>query len=52
VAARALSDGLIVNAVRPDAIRLTPPLTVSAEEVDTALDLLAKSMTPVDSLHA
>jgi predicted acetylornithine/succinylornithine family transaminase len=52
VAARALSDGLIVNAVRPDAIRLTPPLTVTAEEVDTALDLLAKSITPVDSLHA
>lgn len=52
VAAQALSDGLIVNAVRPDAIRLTPPLTVTAEEVDTALDLLAKSMTPVDSLHA
>jgi acetylornithine/succinyldiaminopimelate/putrescine aminotransferase len=52
VAARALSAGLIVNAVRPDAIRLTPPLTVTAEEVDTALDLLAKSMTPVDSHHA
>ena len=52
VAAQALSDGLIVNAVRPDAIRLTPPLTVTAEEVDSALDLLAKSVTPVDSLHA
>jgi acetylornithine aminotransferase len=52
VAARALSDGLIVNAVRPDAIRMTPPLSVTAEEVDTALDLLAKSMTPVGSLHA
>ena len=52
VAAQALSDGLIVNAVRPDAIRLTPPLTVTAEEVDIALDLLAKSMTPVDSFHA
>jgi acetylornithine/N-succinyldiaminopimelate aminotransferase len=52
VAAQALSDGLIVNAVRPDAIRLTPPLTVTAEEVDVALDLLAKSMTPVDSLRA
>ena len=52
VAAHALSDGLIVNAVRPDAIRLTPPLTVTAEEVDIALDLLAKSMTPVDSFHA
>ncbi|MGH8958472.1 MAG: acetylornithine transaminase [Acidimicrobiia bacterium] len=52
VAARALSEGLIVNAVRPDAIRLTPPLTVTTAEVDTALDLLAKSMAPVSFLHA
>ena len=52
VAARALSEGLIVNAVRPDAIRFTPPLTVSSAEVDHALELLAKAMTPVGSLHA
>jgi predicted acetylornithine/succinylornithine family transaminase len=52
VAARALAEGLIVNAVRPDAIRLTPPLTVSAAEVDTALDILSKAMVPVGSLHA
>jgi predicted acetylornithine/succinylornithine family transaminase len=52
VAARALAGGLIVNAVRPDAIRLTPPLTVNAAEVDSALDLLSKAMAPVGSLHA
>ncbi|MEI8051383.1 MAG: acetylornithine/succinylornithine family transaminase [Actinomycetes bacterium] len=37
VAASALKDGLIVNAVRPDVIRLTPPLTVSSEEIDEAV---------------
>ena len=52
VAGRALAEGLIVNAVRPDAIRLTPPLTVSAAEVDIALDILSKAMAPVGSLHA
>lgn len=52
IAARALGEGLIVNAVRPDAIRLTPPLTVTAAEVDTALDLFSKAMAPVGSLHA
>ncbi|HJU52214.1 MAG TPA: acetylornithine transaminase [Acidimicrobiia bacterium] len=51
VAMRALAEGLIVNAVRPDAIRLTPPLTVSADEVDKALDLLTKAMAPVGT-HA
>ena len=52
VAARALGEGLIVNAVRSDAIRLTPPLTVSAAEVDHALELLSKAMAPVASVHA
>lgn len=37
VAAAALAAGLIVNAVRPDAVRFAPPLNVSAAEVDEAL---------------
>ena len=37
VARAALEHRLIVNAVRPDAIRLAPPLTTTAEEVDEAL---------------
>lgn len=41
VAAKALDAGLIVNAVRPDAVRFAPPLTVTAEEVDLAVDLFA-----------
>lgn len=35
-AARAL--GLIVNAVRPNAVRFAPPLTISENEIEIALD--------------
>lgn len=42
VARRALLDEhLIVNAVRPDAIRFAPPLTVSAPEVEEAVTRFA-----------
>lgn len=44
VAARALGTGLIVNAVRPDAIRFAPPLTVSDAEVDLALDRFTEAL--------
>jgi predicted acetylornithine/succinylornithine family transaminase len=40
VSARALAEGLLVNAVRPDAVRLAPPLLVSGAEVDAALAIL------------
>ncbi len=39
-AARALERGLLVNAVRPDAVRLAPPLLVRDEEIDEALAVL------------
>src|SRR6185437_15223831 len=39
-AARALARGLLVNAVRPDAIRVAPPLLVSDDEIDEALAIL------------
>jgi acetylornithine/succinyldiaminopimelate/putrescine aminotransferase len=39
-AAAALEAGLLVNAVRPDAIRVAPPLLVSAGEVADALAIL------------
>jgi acetylornithine/succinyldiaminopimelate/putrescine aminotransferase len=32
--------GLLLNPVRPNAVRLMPPLTVSESEIDQALDLL------------
>ncbi|HVT41868.1 MAG TPA: acetylornithine transaminase [Acidimicrobiales bacterium] len=44
-AALALARGLLVNAVRPDAIRVAPPLLVSAEEVDAALRILDGALT-------
>ena len=38
----ALEHGLIVNAVAPDALRLAPPLIVSAKDVDDAIAILAQ----------
>ena len=36
----ALENGLIVNNVRPNAVRITPPLTVSEEELEQGLAVL------------
>jgi predicted acetylornithine/succinylornithine family transaminase len=44
VAARALELGAIVNAVTPTALRLAPSLLISDDEIDLALDLLAKAI--------
>jgi acetylornithine aminotransferase len=48
VAALALARGLLVNAVRPDAIRVAPPLLVSDAELGRALavlgDVLAEAL--------
>lgn len=44
VASRALELGLIVNPVRPDAIRLTPPLTLSEQEALVGLALLEEAI--------
>jgi len=44
VAARALDEGLIVNAVRPDAVRFAPPLTITANEVDEAVSRFRASV--------
>ncbi len=37
VAAAALANGLVVNAVRPDAVRFAPPLTISEDETTEAI---------------
>jgi acetylornithine/succinyldiaminopimelate/putrescine aminotransferase len=42
VALECLQHGLIVNNVRPNAIRLVPPLTVSEAEVDEAVSIIAE----------
>lgn len=42
-----LERGLIVNNVRPDAVRVAPPLTVSREELDEGLDILERVLVEV-----
>jgi acetylornithine/succinyldiaminopimelate/putrescine aminotransferase len=42
-AMNARENGLIVNAVRPDAVRFAPPLTITAEEVSEAVDRFARA---------
>ena len=41
--------GLLVNAVKPDAVRLTPPLVVTEAEVDEAMPKLAAALDKVAS---
>ena len=47
VTAAALARGLVVNAPRPDTIRLAPPLLVSEAEVDEGLALLGSALSDV-----
>jgi acetylornithine/succinyldiaminopimelate/putrescine aminotransferase len=47
VAARALELGLLVNPVRPDAVRVAPPLLVGDDELARALDLLGQALVEV-----
>jgi acetylornithine aminotransferase len=47
VSSAALSGGLLVNAVRPDAVRVAPPLLVTDNEIDAALAILADVMTGI-----
>jgi len=44
VVAACRERGLLVNNVRPDAIRLMPPLTVSDDEIDRACDILEDAL--------
>jgi acetylornithine aminotransferase len=45
VAQRCRAARLVVNAVAPDVLRLAPPLNVSIEEVDLALEILGTAIT-------
>jgi acetylornithine aminotransferase len=47
VSSAALSHGLLVNAVRPDAVRVAPPLLVTDDEIDAALAILTDVMTGI-----
>jgi acetylornithine aminotransferase len=44
VEAAARANGLLVNAVKPDVVRLAPPLIVSDAEVDEALPMLRQAI--------
>ncbi len=44
VAAGCLRAGLVVNAVTPTALRLTPPITVSGDEIDEAVAILSSCL--------
>ncbi|MEL7449341.1 MAG: acetylornithine transaminase [Pseudomonadota bacterium] len=44
VARNALERGLVVNAVRPDAVRWAPPLTITADEVTRAVGIFAEAL--------
>ncbi|GBD23025.1 Acetylornithine aminotransferase [bacterium HR29] len=48
VTARCLERGLLVNAVRPNAIRLLPPLIVTDEEIDRACEILAAALAEAE----
>lgn len=49
VAAAALSNGLVVNAVAPDAVRFTPPLVISDDEIGDAAQIFALAIDEVFS---
>ena len=39
-----LDAGLVVNAVKPDTIRLLPPITVSDDEIDEAVEMIGAAL--------
>ena len=47
VTARAMARGLLVNPVRPNVVRFLPPLTVSAGEIDEAVDIIESVLAEI-----
>ena len=47
VVANCNNEGLLTNPLRPNAVRLMPPLTVSAEEIDHAMERLETAIKAV-----
>ena len=39
--------GLLLNGVKPNAIRFMPPLTITAEEIDQAMECLAEALAKI-----
>jgi len=44
-----LENGMLVNRLKPNAIRLIPPLIIGNEEVDRALGILDKALSTIDN---
>jgi len=42
-----MTNGLLVNEVKPDAVRLMPPLIIDDKDIDNALDIMRKSLMQV-----
>ncbi|WP_309709945.1 aminotransferase class III-fold pyridoxal phosphate-dependent enzyme, partial [Pseudolysinimonas sp.] len=51
VATRALELGLIVNAAAEDRIRLAPPLSIDADDVDRFLGLFHSALMSTEGLY-
>jgi predicted acetylornithine/succinylornithine family transaminase len=49
VVANCNNEGLLTNPLRPNAVRLMPPLTVSTEEIDQAMERLDSAIGAVGS---
>ncbi|MFL5832406.1 MAG: aspartate aminotransferase family protein [Solirubrobacterales bacterium] len=49
VTADLLERGLVVNAPRPDTLRLLPPLVIDSDHVDKAVDLISESLLGLSS---
>ena len=49
VVANCNAEGLLTNPLRPNAVRLMPPLTVSKEEIDQAMTRLESAIKAVSS---
>ena len=44
-----LSDGLLINRLKPNAVRFMPPLIIGNDEVDEALSILDKALSTIVS---
>jgi len=48
VANAAREAGLLINPIRPNVVRFLPPLTVTAEEIDQAIDIVESVLDSLD----
>ena len=48
---RCLAEGVIVNAVDEETVRLVPPLVISADEIERALAAMKRAKTPAGSVE-